>query len=173
MKKYLLLAATAMLFSTNAMADPLPSLPNQTANVNVSAAIVPVCTFLTDSSTIDFGTLYVADLDESGTFDAVMYYDEGGTPSGNNVIGTAGTSSLAYLETTCTFQGVSHPDFTVSCVNSGTTSEGCQIGSTQYKIIPNYPDIYSSFYVGGQIFGPIPAEPVNLIMNKSFNPTFL
>lgn len=171
MKKYLLLAATAMLFSTNAMATTYPDLDGQTANVNVSANIVRVCQFTTGDTTINFGTLYVADSDDTGTFEAIMYYDEGGSlnSGSRNVIGTAGTSALAYLGSTCQFQGFPAPHhLSVSCVGSGDPDDGgCNVGSTNYKFTPSYPSIYSRFDIGGTLTGPIPDTNTPVVLNNA------
>jgi hypothetical protein len=53
MRKYLLLATTAMLFSTNAMAA---STDGNSATVNLKATIGQVCTF-TNAADMDFKTI--------------------------------------------------------------------------------------------------------------------
>ena len=148
MKKYLLLAATAMLFSTNARAE----LENQTANVNINASVVPICEFEVSSGNIEFGTIYVND-----EFTVELSSDGEINSTSESVIDIDDNHNSAYISTTC-----SYPTFTVSCVNGGSTSTGCNIGDTDYKIIPSSGSNNMGTWVSGTLTGPKPDSTVNL-----------
>ena len=168
MKKYLLLAATAMLFSTNAMATTYPDLDDQTATVTVKADIIPVCKFINTESDITIGTIYVfpGDDDFEVTVDASecypyssdsgIYIDDSGAPEGQG--------SCAQFITSCPYGDST--SFSLSCISGGSVSDGCSIGSSDYTFAP---DAYTfddgsgkMVRIAGTFKGPRPSSEVNL-----------
>ena len=136
MKKYLLLAATAMLFSTNAMATTYPDLDGQTANVNVSANFIRSCSFVTSEDKVNFGTIIVTG--EAGTEFEIEYNpsERPNTVSGDVDAGLINDYSVATLEYNCDNDGWDSVDIIVSCTDGGDIENGCNIGSTGYTIRP-------------------------------------
>ena len=164
MKKYLLLASTALLFNTNAWAEPVyPAGGQNTREIGVAATIVMGGALYPMVGQMDFKRIVVGDVtsDISLTMNAatgvitnnssagVIYeFDNEGEPASVSCIGT--------LPTGVHFE----------CVGSGTPSTGCAIGSTGLSIINpthNLDDVIAAsgtelLHFGGTLTGTVSSD---------------
>ena len=136
MKKYLLLASTALLFNTNAWAEPVYPTDGSTVEIGVKANIVMGGALYPMNEKMDFKRIVVGNAWGSGSDEisltmnaatgvitnnssagAIYEYDNEGEP--------ASVSCIGPLPTGVHFE----------CVGTGTPSTGCAIGSTGLSII--------------------------------------
>lgn len=151
MRKYLLLAGTALTFgmANDALAD--------SHTFNVSANIVEVCGVISGSGGIDtmnFGTIGITNYGGDNTGAALTMNPETGvitvTADPNDAIGDfTPTGTQASLSTTCEESKIAF-----ECVGAGDVgSTGCVIGSTTHRLknITMYYEDYNSVYFGGTL----------------------
>ena len=112
MKKYLLLATTAMLFAGNAMAGTVAG-DGQSAEMNIKAIITQKIT-ITNVDDMNFGKVVLGDLDGDGGYTKLVTLGTDGTltPEGTSqVIGT-GNAGVVTVTPTDTYNDV---QFDFSC----------------------------------------------------------